>query len=148
MAPLPIFFIDHNPLFLGLALRVIAHHYRNDLEVVGTAASCAAALAQLPRVAPQVILIGLGTIGFTDLALIPELREALPDVRIIVLGLLETSDYQVAAHSYGADGFVPKIRLSTDLLPAIRGTLAERSSEPWPDETLPASAPGWKGRSS
>jgi len=58
--------------------------------------------------------------GLSGLETIPRLRAMLPEVSIIALTLLDAKVYRQAALAAGADDFVPKANLSTDLLPAIR----------------------------
>jgi DNA-binding NarL/FixJ family response regulator len=43
-----------------------------------------------------------------------------PETRIIALTLLDVSGYRHSALAAGADDFLSKTRLDTDLLPAIR----------------------------
>jgi DNA-binding NarL/FixJ family response regulator len=72
-----------------------------------------------------VILIGLERPG---LGTIRRLWKVLPAVGIIALTLLEGDAYRQAVMAAGADDVVPKAKLITDLLPAIRRvTQADRS---------------------
>jgi DNA-binding NarL/FixJ family response regulator len=47
-------------------------------------------------------------------------RAALPQAKIIVLGFLDSKGYRQVALAAGADEFVLKIAINTDLLPTIR----------------------------
>jgi len=69
---------------------------------------------------PQVILLGLGKQGVTDLQVIPHLRTIVLAARIIVWGLLDVSGYRHAALAAGADAFVAKDALHSDLFPTLR----------------------------
>ena len=44
----------------------------------------------------------------------------MPDARIIVLTLMDSSTYRLASLAAGADDFVSRATMVTDLLPAIR----------------------------
>jgi len=58
--------------------------------------------------------------GLSGLETIPLLRAMLPEASIIALTLLDAKVYRQATLAAGADDFVLKANLSTDLLPAIR----------------------------
>jgi len=58
--------------------------------------------------------------GLPGLKAIPLLRGALPNLGIIALTLMEPNGYRQAALAAGADEFVSKATLATDLHPAIR----------------------------
>lgn len=58
--------------------------------------------------------------GLSGLELVPRLHAIWPDVGIIILTLHDEDAYRQAALAAGADNFVPKRTLTTDLLPAIR----------------------------
>jgi len=78
------------------------------------------ALTQAQNLKPEVVLIDLHMPGLSGLETIPRLRAMLPEVSIIALTLLDAKVYRQAALAAGADDFVPKANLSTELLPAIR----------------------------
>ena len=131
MAPangvLPVLLVDDSPTFLEVAVRFL--RLWPEIAVVGTAAGGAEALEQVVALAPQVVLVDLDMPGMTGLELIPRLRESFPDLIIIVLTLLEGPTYWQAAMAAGADGFVFKSRLTTDLLPTIRQSLQSRRGQ-------------------
>lgn len=117
---------DDNPTFLGTAARFLEAHSTDGLEVVGMANGGKEALALAQKLHPHVILVDLAMPDLSGLEVIPILRETLPEIGIIALTLLDTTGYQEAAMSAGADAFVPKATLTTDLLPAIQ-QLRQRS---------------------
>jgi DNA-binding NarL/FixJ family response regulator len=71
-------------------------------------------------VQPDVALIDLSMSDLPGLELIPQLRCAQPKMGIIALTLMDTNDYRKAALAAGADDFVSKNTMNTDLLPAIQ----------------------------
>ena len=115
MKPISVLLVDDNPTFLRIASRYLREHCNNELDVVGTAQGGEMALALAPELQPQVILLDLSMSDMPGLKAIPLLREALPDVRIIIVTLLHTEVYRDAALAAGADGFVAKATMSTDL---------------------------------
>ena len=58
----------------------------------------------------------------------------MPEVGIIALTVLSTNGYREAAISAGADDFVPKANLNTDLLPAIRRVACAHKSKGQPED--------------
>lgn len=115
--------VDDNEAFLRVATDFLQRHH--ELIVVGAICGSEEALAQAQDLGPQVILIGLEA---SDLETISRLRNILPGVGIIALTLLKGNAYRQAALAAGADDFVRKAELITDLLPAIRRvTQANRS---------------------
>jgi len=115
--------VDDNEAFRRVATDFLQRH--DELIVVGAICGGEEALAQAQDLQPQVILIGLDTLG---LEILPCLRNILPDVGIIALTLLEGNAYRQAALAAGAGDVVRKAELTTDLLPAIRHvTQANRS---------------------
>jgi DNA-binding NarL/FixJ family response regulator len=113
-----ILIVDDNITFVGIVSRFLRE--QPGLDVVGTANSGAEGIKQAVELHPQVILLDLVMPGLAGLYTLPRLRQQAPDSAVIVLTLLEGEGYEEAAKDAGADGFVPKSRLYTDLIPAIR----------------------------
>jgi two-component system NarL family response regulator len=118
MKPISVLLVDNNPIFLRAASRFLATHA--EVIVVGTAAGGVEALARAQELQPQVVLIDLAMPDLPGLQAIPRLREMLPDMGVIALTMLDTDVYRRAALAAGADEFVPKAAMHTDLLPSIR----------------------------
>jgi DNA-binding NarL/FixJ family response regulator len=118
MKPISVLLVDDNPSFLRIATRFLQEH--DDVAVVGAAGGGEEALALAQDLQPDIVLIDLAMPGLSGLETIPRLRAALPEAGIIALTVLDTISYWQAALSAGANDFVPKTRLNTDLLPAIR----------------------------
>jgi DNA-binding NarL/FixJ family response regulator len=118
MKPISILLVDDNPAFLRIATRFLQEH--DDVVVVGTAGGGEEALTLAQDQQPDIVLMDLAMPGLSGLATIPLLRVMLPEVGIIALTVLDTNGYRQAALAAGADDFVPKASLDTDLLSAIR----------------------------
>ncbi|MFB0536671.1 MAG: response regulator transcription factor [Anaerolineae bacterium] len=118
MKPISVLLVDDNPSFLRIAIRFLQEH--DDVAVVGAAGGGEEALALAQDLQPDIVLIDLAMPGLSGLGTIPRLRAVLPEAGIIALTVLDTTSYWQAALAAGANDFVPKTRLNTDLLPAIR----------------------------
>ena len=110
--------VDDNVTFIRIATRLLDAH--DGIAVVGAIRGGEDALAQIRELQPEVVIVdtsmpslpgGLGFIG--------RLRSVLPDVWVIALTLMGTDGYRRAALGAGADDFVPKAAMGTDLLSAI-----------------------------
>ena len=124
MNPISVLLVDDSPRFLQAATRFLQEHCADDILVVGAAEGGEEGLNQARRLQPRVVLLDLCMPGMSGLDAIPLLREALPKTCIIALTLFDTDTYRQAAMKAGADGFVPKAALTSDLLPAIRRVVA------------------------
>jgi DNA-binding NarL/FixJ family response regulator len=110
--------VDDHEAFLRVATEFLQRH--DELTVVGVARGGEEALAQAQDLQPGIVLIDLNMPGLGGLETIPRLRAMLPKAGIIALTLLDPKAYRQAALAAGADDFVRKANLSTELLPAIR----------------------------
>ena len=142
MESVRVLLVDDNSTFLRIATRFLEQDHavtppdipaecpavipRPRVAVVGTAGGGEEALAQAERLSPHVILLDLMMPGVGGLEIISRLRAIFPDVGIIALTLLDTSSYRSAALAAGADVFIAKSAMSTDLLPAIQQVIQAR----------------------
>ena len=124
MDPIPTLLVDDNSTLLQIMTRFLQQY--DDVTVVGTLNGDQESLAQVQSLRPQVVVIDLGTPGLTRLETIAHLRAMMPEVGIIATSLLSANGYRLAALAAGADDFVSKRNLSTDLLPAIRRVVSSQ----------------------
>ena len=113
-----ILLVDQQTGFLGAATEFLERE--DDLTVLGTAGGHAAALAQVRALGPKVILLDPSSPGMGGLGVIRIYKGLLPDVKVIVLTLMDSNTYRRASLVAGANDFVSKATLVTDLLPAIQ----------------------------
>lgn len=137
MKPISVLLVDDNPKFLHFATRFLEAH--DDVVVIGTATGCDEAITQAEELRPQVMLLDLAIPDLSSsLEAIPRLRRMLPEMGIIAVTLFDTDGYRQAALKAGADDFIPKRTIDTDLLPAIwRVGQVDRPREEMVDSTAP-----------
>jgi DNA-binding NarL/FixJ family response regulator len=128
MKPISVLLVDDNPAFLRIATRFLQEH--GDVAVVGAAGGGEEALALAQDLQPDIVVIDLAMPGLSGLEAIPRLWAVLPGVSIIALTVLDTNSYREAALAAGANDFVAKVSLNTDLLPAIRRVAQADLSRP------------------
>ena len=118
--PISVLAVDDNPRFLAILTRFLHTRHPDEVIVLGVAGSGVETLAQADALRPQMVLLDLAMPDMPGWEVIPRLRTAHPEIGIIVLTLLDPSGYRELTLKAGADEFVSKSALSTELLPAIR----------------------------
>jgi DNA-binding NarL/FixJ family response regulator len=115
---LRLFLVDDNRLFReGLAGMLSAQH---DLTVVAALADGEEAVRRVPATKPDVILLDLGLRNGNALELARTVRQASPETKVIVMGLLPIQEDVVEYVRAGVSGFVLKAATLDELLRAIR----------------------------
>ena len=89
-------------------------------QVVGEAANAETLLSQVSTACPDLVLLNWGLPGMAADELPPALREACPDLAVIVLS--GQPEARRAALAAGADAFVSKTDPPEELLAAIAGS--------------------------
>ncbi|SHJ79169.1 two component transcriptional regulator, LuxR family [Tessaracoccus bendigoensis DSM 12906] len=97
----------------------------DDLEVIGQAADCRAALDTVLAGTPDILLLDVqmpdGGLGVDDgLEIVPMVREAAPSTRVIVLTTFGRPGYLRRALEAGASGFLVKDTPANRLVEGIR----------------------------
>jgi CheY-like chemotaxis protein len=90
-------------------------------EIVGTARSGETALEVVPRLYPDIVLIDLAMPGMGGFEAIRALKRLPSPPAVIAVSLHDSQVVRSEAAMAGADGFVPKARLSALLVPALHG---------------------------
>jgi len=83
------------------------------------------------RIQPDVAVVDLSLAGGAGLGWLPALRQRCPELKVIVLSVHDEQSVRRAAMEAGADAFVLKRAIATDLLSAVdavRGGLSVKVS--------------------
>ena len=91
-----------------------------DFQVVGEAASADDAIALAVSLQPDVVLTDIGMPGRSGLALVRDLRNVCPRVRVVLLTAHASEEYIRAGLDCKADGYVLKDAGHAELMTAIR----------------------------
>lgn len=78
------------------------------------------------RIRPRVAVVDLSLGRDSSLDWLRKLRRDCPDMGLIVLSVHDEESVRQAARQAGADGFILKRTVATDLLPAVDAVLAGR----------------------
>jgi len=111
---------DHRILLIAL---VALLSERPDMLVVGQAGDGAAALQTVVEQRPDVLLLDLNMPVRSGLDVLPEIRQASPSTRILVLTGRNEDFYIVQALRAGAHGYLLKSAAESDLVDAIQRVL-------------------------
>jgi DNA-binding NarL/FixJ family response regulator len=119
--PLRCLIVDDSEQFLGAAASSLG---RNGIEVVGTATTSAAALDQVAKLRPDVVLVDVGLGGESGFDLAHGLVGAFPYLgeRVVLISTHEEEDLADLIDASPVAGFISKSELSPeavrDLVPA------------------------------
>lgn len=110
--------IDENPVFLKTAAGFLKR--QNGMVVLRTSPTLESALIGARDFNPSVVVLDPSSLGTAGLGIITRLRKVSPGVRVIVMALVDSPTYRHASLAAGADGFVAKSDIVSELLPAIQ----------------------------
>lgn len=108
---------DHAVLRSGLRVLLNA---QPDMEVVGEASDGAEAVAEALRLRPSVVLMDVAMSGESGLEATARIKQAAPEVNVLMLSMYDDESYLRRALEAGASGYALKRAADTDLLSAIR----------------------------
>ena len=112
---LRILLADDHPAILAETARIL----QQDHEVVGTAADGLELLVAVKRLDPDLIVLDISMPHLDGFEAARRLKQAGCRSKLIFLTVWEDLDFAREAMSLGADGYVIKSRLASDLIPAV-----------------------------
>lgn len=107
------------------ALAQAAGRLRESYEVVGTVANGLDLLEAAHRLAPDVIVLDISMPGLNGFEAAQRLKQSGCRSKLVFLTVWEDVDFVREAISIGADAYVVKSRLASDLKLAVAEVLAE-----------------------
>ena len=123
-APARILIVDDHPIVrLGVRQMIAAE---SSFVICGEADSAAAALEIATTLHPDLALVDLSLDDRSGLELIRALREAAPDVRLLVLSMHDETLFAERALRAGARGYIMKHEAIGGLVQAMKEVLAGR----------------------
>ncbi len=137
--PIQLILIDDNHTFLNVA----SHYLQRQPNVTLLAAvpRVSTALPMLKNHKTDVVLLDLDLAGMSGLDAIAQMHEIDPNLKVIVLSIMDSASDQRAAEQAGAAGFVCKNNIHSELMPAIQ-RLSAAKTRPLPPVNPPHYAIG------
>jgi DNA-binding NarL/FixJ family response regulator len=154
-APIRVFVVEDQTKILKNQLRLFEGH--QEIEIIGTALSGEAALEEVPKVMPDVLLLDLGLPRMSGIDVTRAVKASYPKVEILIFTIFDEEDKVLEAVKAGASGYLLKGAPVDKIIEAIKevragGTViqpnlarrllrhfrVEPDSSPVPTEPLPA----------
>ena len=123
-----ILIVDDNAMFRGYIKEHLAPE--PDIEVIGEAADAQEAVRKVRELKPDLVLMDVRMPGINGIEATRQLKEEMPELKVIVLTIFDLEEYREAAMASGADGYVVKKSLIEELVPAIREGMTRQSNSP------------------
>ena len=93
---------------------------QEDMVLVGETGDGTTALKYVKTLGPDVVLLDIAMPGMTGLETIGLMKEARPEIKVVILSMHSKESYVHQALSAGAIGYILKASTSRDILSAIR----------------------------
>ena len=113
-----ILIVDDNAQLRALMREIVAE--ASNLQVVGEAADGAEAMRLVQALRPAIVLLDLVMPQVNGLEVLQWIKAECPETKVIIVTVHDEDAYRQAAEASGADAFLLKKTLVTDLLPTIR----------------------------
>jgi two-component system, NarL family, nitrate/nitrite response regulator NarL len=104
----------------------VAELLRDSFDVVAVASDGLAAMEVILRLEPDLAVLDISMSGMNGIEVARELRKRSSGVKIVFLTGCQGPDFVEACLAAGGQGYVSKMLMSTDLIPAINEVLAGR----------------------
>ena len=114
---------DDHPPFAEAALAILKPHY----DIVGIATDGAMLVSEALRLRPEVIVSDITLPIFNGIEAIHRLRISNSHARVVFLTVHAEEGFLKACMAEGAQGYVLKSRMKTQLIPAIEAALEGKS---------------------
>jgi two-component system response regulator DegU len=113
-----ILIVDDHEQFRALMRQIVAA--ASELHVAGEAADGTEAMRLIQTLRPAIVLLDLIMPQVSGLEVLRWIKAEHPETRVIIVTVHDEDPYRQAAEASGADAFLLKKNLMTDLLPTIR----------------------------
>jgi two-component system response regulator NreC len=105
----------------------VAALLRESFDVVGMASDGRGALETTLRLKPDLVVLDISMPGLSGIEVARELRKHGSGCKIVFLTVHEDRTILDACHAAGGLGYVIKVLMETDLIPAMKEALADRN---------------------
>jgi DNA-binding NarL/FixJ family response regulator len=120
-----IFLIAGNRLLREALTRIL--NKRSDLSVVGAVPFSPQAAEQVATAGAEILLLDSVTTAISDLEFIREVRQTVPNLKVILIGMEHDEEMFLKAVRSGAVGYVLKDASAMDVVAAVRAVAQEEA---------------------
>ena len=109
---------DHGIIRLTLREWLVGEFPGLSIQEASSGEQALELLAVKPR--PELVLMDFHLPGRSGIEITQQIKNQFPDIRVVVLTIQEDQQYIEQAQDAGADGYVIKRQMYTDLIPSIQ----------------------------
>lgn len=117
-APIRVFVVEDQTKILKNQLRLLEGH--PDIEIIGTALSGEAAMEEVPKLMPDVLLLDLGLPRMSGIDVTRAVKASFPKVEILIFTIFDEEDKVLEAVKAGASGYLLKGATVDKIIEAIK----------------------------
>jgi DNA-binding NarL/FixJ family response regulator len=117
-SPIRVFVVEDQTKILKNQLRLLEGH--QEIEIIGTALSGEAALEEVPKVMPDVLLLDLGLPRMSGIDVTRAVKATHPKVEILIFTIFDEEDKVLEAVKAGASGYLLKGAPVDKIIEAIK----------------------------
>src|ERR1041384_4171640 len=116
--PITVSIVEDNDQLRNTLARVV--NRADGFECVSTYGTAEAALEDLPKTKPNVVLMDINLPGMNGVECARKLKQSAPDIQIVMLTVYEDTENIFNALAAGASGYLLKRTTSSELLESLR----------------------------
>ena len=125
--PITVSIVEDNDQLRGTLVRVIGR--AEGFVCVGQHATAEAALENLPKEKPNVVLMDINLPGMSGVECVRKLKQLLPETQVMMLTAYEDTENIFNSLTAGATGYMLKRTPRAELLDAIRDVRGHRRTD-------------------
>ncbi|HTA24040.1 MAG TPA: response regulator transcription factor [Terriglobales bacterium] len=118
IAVVQVFILAENRLLREALARIL--NKKSDIRVVGASAFAPDIVQQIVAAAPHVLLCDSATVALSELRLVSEVRVAMPDVKVVMVGMESERETFLKAVRDGIVGYVLKEASAMEVAACVR----------------------------
>lgn len=100
-----------------------------DISIVGAFRNADTALDEIPSLDPDIVIVDLNKQTSSGTDIVCRLRGISPDLAIIAIAAGATEGYKETILRAGANAYIPKAKLTQDLVPAVHQEMSRLSGK-------------------